>query len=264
MENRGYEISVNAVPVQAGDFSWNVGLNFTHVKNKVTSLPAEFPNGVFQVREGFDIQTYFARVYAGVDPANGNPLWYVDSSRKTTTNNYNAAQRVMFGSATPKVFGNFSNTLTFKGFSLDAQFYYSFGNYVRDAWGAYYNGAGFGGAFNKVAKVRESWMQPGDITDVPRYVYNGNMNAHAFSTRYLFEGDFIRLRNLQIGYDFSKSLLDRTKFLSSAFFYVRGTNLWTWVKDKDLPFDPENGIGSQTNLEVYIPKTFAVGLNIGF
>lgn len=266
MENKGVELNLHAVPVTNRNFNWNIDWNLTHVKNKVTSLPDgnDIPNGVFQIREGYDVQTYFVRVYAGVDPANGDPLWYTDSSQKNTTNVYNSAQRVMYGSASPKVFGSFTNAFNFKGFTLEAQFNYTFGNLIRDTWGSYYNGAGFGGAFNKVVRVMDRWQQPGDVTDVPKYIYNGNKNAHSFSTRYLFEGDYIRLRNLQLGYDIPNSVLNKTKVLSSAFFYVRGANLWTWVKDEDLPWDPENGIGSQTNMEVFIPKTITVGLNVGF
>ena len=76
-------------------------------------------------------------------------------------------------------------------------------------------------------------------------------------------GDFIRLRDIQVGYNVDKKLLEKFWF-TSANFYIRGTNLWTWVKDKDLPFDPEQGTTSSTNLNVFIPKTITVGLNIAF
>ena len=80
---------------------------------------------------------------------------------------------------------------------------------------------------------------------------------------YLAKGDFIRLRNLQIGYDLPKSFLSRIK-VESASIYVRGTNLWTWVGDKKLGWDPEEGVSSQTNLDVLIPKAITFGVNLGF
>ena len=262
MKNTGVELTINGTPVQTKSFTWTTNFNFAHNKNEVTSLPSP-QIGTFLIKPGYDIQTFYARVYAGVDPANGNPLWYTDSSRKATTSNYSSAQRVPYGSASPKFFGGFTNTFSFKGFTVEAQFNYQFGNYVQDAWGGYYLGAGFGATFNKVARVLERWQKPGDVTDMPRYVYGGNNSFSSFSTFYLAKGDFIRLRNLQIGYQVPKSILNKLN-ISSAFFYVRGANVWTWVKDKNLGWDPEQSVSSQTNLDVFIPKTVTVGINLGF
>jgi TonB-dependent starch-binding outer membrane protein SusC len=83
------------------------------------------------------------------------------------------------------------------------------------------------------------------------------------SSFFLNKGDFIRLRNIEIGYDIPKTVLSKLK-LGSAHFYVRGTNLATWVKDKNLPFDPEQGTASASNLNVFIPKTITGGVNISF
>ncbi len=266
MENRGIEITLNASPVQTRNFHWVVDFNFAHNKNKVTSLPGgnDIADGSFIIRQGVAYRTFFLRQYAGVDPANGDPLWYTDSSRKTTTNTYPAAgTRVLGGNALPKYFGALTNTFTFKGFTFEAQLYYNFGNYVYDTWGGYYLGSGFGATFQKVSRVLTRWQKPGDVTDIPKYIENGNRNFQSASTFWYNQGDFIRLRNIQLGYNLPKSLISRAK-MSSAFFYVRGTNLFTWVKDENLPFDPEQGTGSATNLNVFIPKTVTVGLNLTF
>ena len=169
----------------------------------------------------------------------------------------------MIGNALPKYFGSLTNTLNFKQFSLEAQLYYNFGNYVYDTWGGYYLGAGFGATFNKVARVLDRWQKAGDVTDIPKYIYNGNKSFQSGSSFWLNKGDFIRLRNIQLGYTLPKDFLSKIK-LSNAFFYVRGTNLWTWVKDENLPFDPEQGTTSASNLNVFIPKTVSVGLNVAF
>jgi hypothetical protein len=263
LENSGVELTIMGIPFQTKNFTWTSNFNFAHNKNRILSLPSP-QIGAFIVREGLDIQTFYARVYAGVDPNNGDPLWYTDSTRKATTNNYSSALRVPYGSASPKFFGGFTNTFNFKGFTVEAQLNYQFGNYVSDGtWGGFYVGAGAGPTFNKVARVLDRWQKPGDVTDIPKYVYNGNKSFQSFSTFYLNKGDFIRLRNLQIGYTFPKTILSKINF-TNAFFYVRGTNLYTWVKDKNLPFDPEQGVTSQTDLDVFVPKTITVGLNLGF
>jgi TonB-linked SusC/RagA family outer membrane protein len=266
MENKGVEITLNATPVLTKNFNWNIDFNFAYNKNEITSLPggSDIPNGNFIIRQGSSFRTYFLREYAGVDPANGDPLWYTDATHAATTNIYPpASARTTLGNALPKYFGGFTNNFTFKGFTLEAQFYYNFGNYVYDTWGGYYLGSGFGATFNKVSRVLDRWQKPGDVTDIPKYIYNGNKNFQSGSTFWLNQGDFVRLRNLQVGYSVPKNLLSKIK-LTNAFVYVRGTNLWTWVKDDNLPFDPEQGSTSATNLNVFIPKTITAGLNLSF
>ncbi|MBW0161585.1 MAG: TonB-dependent receptor [Sediminibacterium sp. Gen4] len=266
MENRGIEFAISAAVMQKRNFKWDVDFNFANNKNIVTSLPggADILSGAFVIRQGASINSFFQRIYAGVDPTNGNPLWYTDGTRKTTTNVYPpAAARALVGQSLPKYFGSLTNSLTFKNFVVTAQFYYNFGNQVYNTWGSYQLGAGFGATFNKVARILDRWQKPGDQTDIPRYVYNGNNNFQLASTAWMNNGDFIRLRDIQVGYNVDKKLLEKFGF-TSANFYIRGTNLWTWVKDKDLPFDPEQGTTSSTNLNVFIPKTITVGLNIAF
>jgi TonB-linked SusC/RagA family outer membrane protein len=266
MENRGIEVTLNAIPVQTKDFNWTIDFNFAHNVNKVTKLPNgnDIADGVFIIRQGVAYRTYFQRVYAGVDPNNGDPLWYTDSTRKSTTSTYPpAGARQLYGNALPKFFGSFTNGLTFKGISFDIQLYYNFGNYVYDTWGGYYLGAGFGATFNKVERVLNRWQKPGDVTDIPKYIENGNKSFQSGSTFWMNKGDFIRIRNIQVGYTLPKQLVSRAN-ISNIFFYVRGTNVWTWVKDQHLPFDPEQGTTSSTNLNVFIPKSVTVGLNLAF
>ncbi|MFT4031329.1 MAG: TonB-dependent receptor [Siphonobacter sp.] len=270
MKNEGVELTLNVTPVQFKDFKWVIDFNYSHNTNKITSLPSgsDIISSPFIYRVGESVYTYYMREYAGVDPANGNPLWYSASDHATTTSTYSSAeQTVLSGKSTlPKYFGSFTNTFTYKGISLDFQFYYNAGNYSREVYGSYYLGAGYGGTYNKLARVLDRWQQAGDVTDIPKYVYGGNNNFHSLSTFYIFKGDYIRLRNVQLGYRFPASLISKIG-LSSAFIYARGTNLWTIVKDKNLPFDPEQGIPTNTTasaLSVFIPKTLTLGLNIGF
>jgi len=268
--NRGLEATVSGTPVLTKDFKWTIDFNVATNKNVVTALPnhldiASPTSTLYNLREGYSAQTYFLRQYAGVDPANGNPLWYSDpANSKTTTNVYPAATaRIMDKSGLPTYFGAVTNTFTYKNFSLSAQFYYSGGNWIFDNYGLYYTGAGFGATFNKVARVLDRWQKPGDVTDMPKYVYGGNNSFNSTSSFYIQQGDYIRLRNLQLAFNFPKAVLAKAH-INSANFYVRGTNLWTWVKDKKLAFDPEQGTSNINNLDVSIPKTVTVGLVLGF
>jgi len=266
MENKGLELSLNIIPVQTKDFRWDLDFNFSNNKNKITSLPnkADILSGNFIIREGQSLNTFFLREWAGVDRSTGDPQWYTTDKRQASSNVYPGANaRILAGQALPKFFGSLTNALTYKGFNLSAQLYYNFGNQVFDTWRGYYLGSGFGASFNKVKRQLDAWKNPGDITDVPKYVYNGNKNFNAGSTYNLNDGSFVRVRDIQFGYTLPKAYAEKLK-IGNANFYVRGTNLFTWVKDKNLPFDPEQGTSSASNLNVFIPKTVTVGLSLAF
>lgn len=266
MQNKGIEFSINVVPVQTKDLRWDIDFNLANNQNKVTSLPfgADIISGNYIYRQGVSINTFFLREWAGVHPGTGDPLWYDTDKHGASTNVYPGANaRILAGQALPKYFGSLTNALNYKGFTLSAQLYYNFGNQVFDTWRGYYLGSGFGATFNKVKRQLDAWTTPGQITDVPKYVYGGNKNFNSGSTYNLNDGSFVRVRDIQLGYNVPKATLEKLK-LGSANIYVRGTNLFTWVKDQNLPFDPEQGTGSSTNLNVFIPKTVTVGLSLTF
>jgi hypothetical protein len=265
MENKGIEVGIKATPIEKRDFNWNVSLNFAYNDNTITALyqNKDITSGVFVRSVGYDYQTFLTRLWAGVDPANGDPLWYVDENKKATTNNSLTAKLVKFGTASPKVFGGFGNTFSYKGFSLDIQLNFAGGHYQRDALGSLYLSDGASAARGKVKKQLERWQKPGDITDVPKYIINGNKSSNANSTRYLYRADHIRVRNIQVAYSLPANLIQRIH-ISGATFYIRGTNIATWVKDKDLPWDPEQGITGEFGADVFIPKTISAGVNFTF
>jgi TonB-linked SusC/RagA family outer membrane protein len=269
MTNKGIEVTVKGFAFKTHDFSWLTSFNIAFNKNTVTALTDHLPvaSGVFQYREGMDLQTYYIRQFAGVDPANGNALWFTDDTRTTTTSTYGSVTRVNKYQADPKYFGGFSNTFTYKGFNVTADVYYNFGNMINDSsWGYYLNdGTSFNN--NKYHYIYDNrWTTPGQITDVPKYS-NAGVNAgnsSQFTTRALYYGDYLRLKNLSVGYDFKELPLLKKYGISKLYIYGRGTNLWTKTYDKRLPFDPEQGVNGTNNLEVIQGKTFTIGLNVGF
>jgi hypothetical protein len=178
-------------------------------------------------------------------------------------NNRSLATRELLPmSASPKSFGGLSNTFTYKEFSVTGDFVFNYGNFVNDGW-AFYLIDGVDPIEQKYALNLKRWQKPGDITNVPKYVYGSTNNSSSFSTRFLQKGDYIRLRNITFGYTLSPKVAGKLH-LSSANFYVRGTNLWTKTYDKNLTIDPENGVNSTSNLDVYFNKTITFGLNLGF
>ena len=274
MQNKGMEFTLNATPISTPSFSWDLSFNLTFNKNQITRLPQGQPyiiNGRFFEAPGHNIYEFYLPRWAGVDPNTGNPLWYADSSKKSTTSNYNAAPQVPTGqNATPKVYGGFSNTVTYKGISISGDFYYNYGNYVQDQWATYLTDE-VNASYGKYAYTLSRWQKPGDKTNVPKLFYGStnsapnvtNNSAVSPSTRFLYKGDFIRLRNVSVSYTANPQFL-RKAHLTLFRIYVRGTNLWTHRGDKTIPFDPEQNVNSQSNLNVLYNKAITAGLNIGF
>lgn len=265
MKNSGFELAISGTPVQTDDFRWDLSFSITRNRNKITELiEDEQVVAPFIRKVGKDFQTYYLPVWAGVDPANGDPLWYTDDTRTETTNNWNNAEYVVTDkSASPKAFGSAGTTFSFKGVTLDALLYYNFGNYIYDPYYRYLNSGGaFNGSYNQRATELNRWTPDNTETDVPKIVYLGT-NSYQPSTRLLNKGDFIRLRDLTLSYRLPQQLMDKAK-LNNVRVFARGTNVWTWTKDDNLPYDPEaGGVNGQTNFDIEVPKTVTFGISLG-
>lgn len=264
IENKGIELAINVRPIEVRNFAWDIGFNFANNKNKVVSLPnhQDIANGSFRLSEGRDIQSFYLRSSAGVDPATGAQMWYVDNTKSATTASYaGAALQFLDKSGSPKYFGALTNSFSYKGYYASAELYYNYGNYVQDLYSQYFLSSQFP-TRGKYSINLTRWQKPGDITSVPKYVYGQANNANG--ERALYKGDYIRLRNVVIGYKMENKALLAKLHLTSLNFYVRGTNLWTKTYDATLPFDPEQGVTSQNNEGLLSAKSVTVGLNIGF
>ncbi|MGI4727876.1 MAG: SusC/RagA family TonB-linked outer membrane protein [Janthinobacterium lividum] len=270
MRNQGVEFSIKGIPVKTKDFTWNVNFNIAHNASTMTSLAN--PNAAnpsqtsLWLAKGYDYYTFYSRQYAGVDPANGNALWYTDGTKTATTTNYSAAARVPMGQADPKIISGFNNNFTFKGVTLSVDFYGSFGNRVSDSWSYYLNDGTYLTGSNKYAYTfYNRWTTPGQVTDVPKDVYAGGSSASSssFSSRFLYYGDFIRLKNTSLGYDFKNINYLNKIGISRLYLYGRATNLFTKTYDKRLPFDPEVPVTGFSTLDLPQVRTFTIGLNVG-
>ncbi len=265
MENKGWELELHGFPVRTRNFTWEIDFNISLNKNRITSLPnnnADIISGNQIRRVGQDVSSIYTRAWAGVDPDNGDPLWYTDSSHKSTTNTP-PSYREIIGHAAPKGFGSFSTSVSYKGLSLAAQFNYQYGNLVYDQWGFILTSDGSFPSLNKNQKELERWQKPGDKTNMPVYIYGNSNSSNAESSRWYYKGDFIRLRDLTLSYNFPKAILEKAK-LTNVLVYVKGTNLWTKAFDKNITFDPEQGFNGNNDLQVFIERTISAGLKIGF
>jgi len=270
LDNKGYEITLNLIPVQTRDLVWEINFNLSHNTNKVTRLPAgdqlNPQNSNFLLRKGHSIYSFYTRGWAGVNPANGDPLWYADSTRKSLVNDKTKTSLFLVGKqADPKYFGALGTTVTYKGIYFGFDFYYNYGNYYQDGYSQYF----LDGQFATRGKYTENlkrWQKPGDKTSVPKYVYNqaSNFTSGSGSDRQLYNGNYIRLRNVQLGYRVSSKNVLQALHVNSLNVYVRGTNIARWTYDDNLVADPEQGVLGINNQQILLTKTFTAGLNITF
>ena len=134
INNKGLEISLNADVIRTSKFQWTSDFNIGFNRNRVTELYGGKPElkGLKRLEEGRDMDEWYLREWAGVDPANGSPLWYTtdENGKRTTTDSYNKADRVYCGSAAPKFTGGWMNSFSYKGFTLTANFDFVYGREV--------------------------------------------------------------------------------------------------------------------------------------
>lgn len=273
--NKGFEVSLNARIISKPSVTWNIGTLFTKNTNEVTDLPSgDIIDGVNIIRKGETLSSFYLYEYAGVDPANGDALFYTNtlnadgSLDKSTTNNLADANKIVTGNPFPEYQVGLTNTLKVNGFDFQFTFQGEFGASIFDQAGKFSSG---NGKFfdNQTIDQLERWQNPGDITDVPQARLNQD-NGQADSTRYLQDADFIRLRNITLGYTINP-IFSKKFFLEKVRFYFSGLNLFT-ITDYD-GYDPEstadfNGnSGVRTGISFYSAppaKTYSLGINIEF
>lgn len=274
MENTGIELAITSRNIISGTngFTWTTNATFSANENKVTQLsegnePIIGSTSIIAVGE--DINTFYIQQYAGVDPANGNALWYTDASRTEVTANYNDAGQAVIGQATPDFYVGLRNTLTYKGMSLDFQLYSAWGGLLYDTWGRFTNSDGSRrlsstGNMNRGTYERR-WQNPGDITDVPKVVYGNTQSGTSSqsSSRFIYDGSYIRLREVTLAYDFPSDALEKLK-ISNARLFLKANNLFTYIKDDRLERDPEAGLSGRLDQEIPISKTIFLGLDLTF
>jgi TonB-linked SusC/RagA family outer membrane protein len=264
MENRGLEVTINATAVKTKNFTWTVSANGSWNKNKITRLREgtnELIGNPFITRVGENFQSYYLRQWAGANPENGDPQWYVDETKGEKTNDYSAAGRVIVGSASPKGFGGISTSLTYKFVTLDAQLNYQYGNKIYNQWDFLFISDGAYLGLNHARKQLDRWQNPGDITDVPKFEYGNGSSSNDVSSRYLYKGDYLRLRNVSLSFQIPAKWVEKMH-LSKLNIYFRGTNLWTKTFDKNLTMDPEQPVTGVSDLQYFMPKSFTAGISV--
>ena len=254
VRNRGLEINLNTVNLN-GAFKWETNFNIAFNKNKVLKLDQGkdiiTDNGFSPptiVSVGHDLNSFYMRKWAGVDPQTGDPLWEkitTDANGNKVVSKTNAlseATSQFVGSFSPDFTGGITNTFTYKAFSLSAFFNFVSGNEVFNSSRTSFDSDGAYETVNNMVPMDDwsRWQKPGDIATHPKAVFGGNKNSNKISSRYLEDGSYIRLRNINLGYQLPTHFLSKLK-VASARLFVSGDNLWTATNYSGM--DPEISLG---------------------
>ncbi len=280
IENKGFEFAINTQNVTSKNFDWTTGLNFTTLENRVVDVlnNGQILSRNFVLLENESLSQLNLIKFLGVDPTTGDAVFEDLNSDGLI----NLDDRQPVGSGLPTYFGGLTNSFRYKDFGLSVFFQFVGGNkifnqsrHAYENYGTTRGGIPYG---NQTRRSLDYWREPGDITAIPRPSLVGPEDAgnpelqwQRFSTQYLEDGDFVRLKNVKFTYKVPADILSKFK-LTSAVFYVQGQNLFTWTDY--LGFDPEvstNTSGEGLNTlqgedfgTLGQARTYSVGLNIEF
>ncbi len=261
MVNKGIELSLSATVVNTDKFNWTTTLTFAHNHNEITDL---YGNDTIVVSTkirtvGESLQTFYLAEWAGVNSADGSPMWYDENGNPTK--DYNKARKVIAGSADPKFTAGWNNNLTYGNWALNVMFYCSYGNLIFNQLNNELIADGATTELNQSVDALDYWKQPGDNAKNPKVVQNNGSNSNRFSTRYLEDGSYVRLKNIQLSYTIPTQVCEKIK-LNRCMIYAQVQNPFVWTKFSGL--DPETRSNGIYYYDYPKQRTFLMGINIGF
>lgn len=261
MINRGAELQLGADVIRTKNFVWNVNANVSYNNNEITELyngldEYEMSGTNTKLVVGHSYGEFFINRYAGVNPVNGDALWYDKDGNITTE--FNESDKVMVDKSRIAPWqGGFGTSLTWKGITLSALFSWVSGRYMINNDRYFEESNGLYAAYNQSKRLLyDRWKNPGDVTDIPRYGVTPQFDTHL-----LEDASFLRLKNVSLSYVLPQTLLSKTHFFSSARVYVQGQNLLTFTKFSGL--DPEST--SNVYAAKYpMSRQFSLGIEVSF
>jgi len=295
LTNKGVDILLSTENIHTKNFSWTTDLNINFNRNELTKIYGDSLldnySGNYYRYKGEDINVLKAIVYAGVNPDNGRPLFQrvmpdksivlVDSLPLVQQDGLSGYRAV--GNATPKFFGGITNTFRYKGFTLSALFNFVYGNKImNNGVRNFVNPASWQSGFNlpQPNNAMRFWQGPGDKNANYPNFYEVNDGGSTWDTRgatdissslLYVDASYIRLRNIRLGYDIPKSILQKIK-ISNANVYVSVDNGFTVTSKNLYAADPEGAsIGSTTSnnyagtgVASAMPRKMLFGVNVSF
>ena len=260
MINVGAEVNLNASLIATENFLWSVNANVSYNHNEIVELyngvqEYERSNTNTKLVVGHPLGEFYINRYAGVNPANGDALWY--DKNGNIVNELRDEDKVLVGKTYMAPWqGGFGTAFSWKGLSLSAQF-----SWVADRWminnDRYFDESnGRFASYNQSNRLLNRWKQPGDITDIPRH---GEYTE--FDSRLLEDASFLRLKNVMLSYSLPQNFIRKTRVFSGMRVYAQAQNLLTFTKFSGL--DPE-GTSNIYAAQYPMSRQFTFGLDLTF
>ena len=268
MRNIGWDITLNGRLVNTNDFTWDLTLMGSTIKNKVLHLAdkPEIISGNYIIKEGETINSFYTAKSAGVDPATGSQLYWVwdtdengNPGEPYISSNINkaTASKQIMGSRIPNLYGSFTNDFKYKGFDLSIMCTYSIGGKVLDSvYNTFMYGNYVGQAKHK--NLERAWKQPGDITDIPKIEIG---KAYPITDADLINASYLAIKNITLGYSLP-TRLTKGMFMKEIRFTATADNLVLFSHLKGM--DPQYNFSGGTTF-VYTPsRTISFGVDVKF
>lgn len=269
MRNSGFEFEIKGTPIKTNDFTWNISWMGSTVNNKVLKLTSESPEiitGIYSIKEGQAINTFYMAKSAGVDPATGAQLYWVydkdengNITKEYISSDYNKASNSKYylGSRIPTLYGSLATDFSWKGFDLNVLTTYSIGGKIYDGlYAGSMNNMYYNNGWNKHAMRR--WQKPGDITDVPRIEVGG---SYATNDRFLVDASYFAIKNITLGYTLPKSWLSKAN-MNSVRVFASVDNLALFSHLQGM--DPQYNFSGSTDYAYTPNKTWSLGVEVNF
>ena len=272
MRNEGFELELSYDIFKQNNFKWSVALNATHYKNELLELPADRPQdgwatGSYFRKIGKPLYNYYDYKFAGVDPENGDALYWADDKdengniigQKKVVGTTSATRYELDKSPIPDLYGGFSTNLEIHGFDFAANFAYQLGGYVYDSqYSSLMNSGDAGNNWHK--DIFNRWTPENRYTDVPR-LQEGSLDQSVSGDYSLTSASYLSLRNITLGYTLPKSWLSKAK-IEKLRLYVVGDNMFLVSARKG--FDPRQSFTGSTGYNYSALRTISFGINMEF
>lgn len=276
MANKGLELELNYTPINKKNFTWKINMNLTHYKNKITFLPDEkktvtmdghggYMNGDRYYGEDLPINTWYMKRFAGLSE-DGLSMWYytdTETGEEKTTTTYSTGDFYLCGDPNPDLYGGFGTSINFHGFDFSTQFSYSVGGKTYDSGyaGMMSNptATSVGNRWHK--DVLKAWSPENTSSTIPRWYFN-DLNTASSSDRFLIDGSYLNLQNIQLGYTLPNNLTSHFGVKNLRLYFVCD-NVYYWSKRKGL--DPRRSIkGEGASGKIAPFRTYSGGISLQF
>ncbi len=266
LTNQGVEVDINADIIRNSEFNWNLNVNAATLKNQFSGLDNDIISSTQIKRNGESYYSWYLPEWAGIDHETGEQQWYgrdEETGEEIIVKDYDDAERRINGTALPKVTGGISSSFNWKGLDLSFLFTYGIGHHVMDYLGRTATKNDGYRDYRGIERSQLDRWTPDNTngTNPIRVNSSGAWNRYR-SSRYIYKGDYIKLKNIKLQYTIPASITQKLK-LRSASVFAQAENLW--VATELDGFDPEISLSGYRDADQYpTATTYTFGVKLNF